>query len=92
MDIYDFNQRDMEERAQLVWENGIPLAVRTEYNQTIALYHMGNFFAEVWYKPNPQPADLFTFFRSQSRLSFVQAFAYQNSLEPYLDLIVLPDV
>jgi hypothetical protein len=92
MDLYTFNQKEMSEQAQLVLKRGILLAVRYENNQTITLYHLGSFFAEVGYRPNPNPADIANFFRSHSRINFVQAFNQQDKLAPYLALIKLPEV
>ena len=49
MDLYQFNIQDYENRAALVWKHGNFIHFRDEGENRIVLYHMGKFFAEVWY-------------------------------------------
>ncbi|MFD2247352.1 hypothetical protein [Pontibacter ruber] len=80
MDFYAFNCLPREERAELVWEHGRYLAIREEMGCSVALYHMGRFFAEVWYSPE------------DNQIALVHGFTSRSLLEPYLDQIDLEDL
>lgn len=41
--LYDFNKRKLDERAQLAWDHGTFIALRSEEPHAVALYHMGVF-------------------------------------------------
>jgi hypothetical protein len=44
MDLYAFHWLPRDQRAELVWEHGRFLAIRTEMNCSVVLYHLGGFF------------------------------------------------
>ena len=91
MDLDAFNQNKIKDRAQLVREQGTFLANRCMDNHLIELYHMGCFFAEVWYEPKPNKNGLLKSFLQRPALVSVQGFTYQDSLESYLEGIHLSD-
>ena len=61
MDFYAFNCLPRDQRAELVWKRGRFLAIRTEMNCSVVLYHMSGFFVEVWYSPEDNQSSLSTF-------------------------------
>ncbi|MFD3002841.1 hypothetical protein ACFS7Z_20905 [Pontibacter toksunensis] len=77
MDLSEFNYHAPHERAELVWEYGRFLCIRYKGGCSIVLYHMGDFFAEVWYSP------------TQNRIRLVRGFSSRANLEPYLKMIDL---
>ena len=77
MDFYNFNCLPRDERAVLVWEYGRLLAIRTEMSCSVMLYHMPDFFAEVWYSPE------------DNQIALVHGFDSNELLEPYLNIIDL---
>ncbi|WP_170871913.1 hypothetical protein [Pontibacter indicus] len=80
MELYEFNLKPQAERIAAVWEHGSFLAIRSEASYSIVLYHMGKFFAEIWYNPNSNSVERTRSFKSQS------------CLNPYLDLIDLSEL
>ncbi|WP_162053348.1 hypothetical protein [Pontibacter pamirensis] len=75
MDLTDFHFMTSDVRAEAVWVYGTFLAIRSEADYYVALYHMGNFFVEVWYNPVAGTLACTTGFRSGEKL------------EPYLQMI-----
>jgi hypothetical protein len=80
MDFYAFNCLPRDQRAELVWEHGRFLAIRTEMNCSVVLYHLGGFFAEVWYSPE------------DNQIALVHGFERRELLEPYLNLIDIEEL
>ncbi|WP_337070740.1 hypothetical protein [Pontibacter sp. 13R65] len=80
MDFYAFNTLPRDTRAELVWQQGRFLAIRTEMGCSVVLYHMGSFFAEVWYSPE------------DNQIALVHGFKSYSILEPYLELIDLQEL
>jgi hypothetical protein len=77
MDYYAFNCLPREERAELVWQHGRFLAIRSEFGCSVVLYHLYGFFAEVWYSPE------------DNQIALVHGFGSKQLLEPYLEVIDL---
>ncbi|RDV13338.1 hypothetical protein DXT99_20175 [Pontibacter diazotrophicus] len=77
MDVYQFNCYPRDTRADLVWEHGRFLAIRTEMGCSVVLYHMSGFFVEVWYSPE------------DNQIALVHGFERRELLEPYLEVIDL---
>lgn len=75
MDFCEFNDREQDERAELVWEHGSFLCIRYERGCSLVLYHTGAFFAVVWYSP------------TQNRIETIRGFRSRVNLEPYLKMI-----
>jgi len=80
MDFYAFNYLPKEQRAALVWEHGQFLSIRLDMGCSVLLYHMGGFFAEVWYSPE------------DNQVALVHGFNNRQLLEPYLDMIDLEEL
>lgn len=80
MDFYAFNFLPKDERATLVWQQGRFLAIRFDMGCSVVLYHMPNFFAEVWYSPEG------------NQIALVHGFESKKLLEPYLDIINLEEL
>ena len=80
MDFYAYNCLPRDQRAELVWEHGRFLAIRTEMNCSVVLYHMGGFFAEVWYSPE------------DNQIALVHGFERRELLEPYLSMIDIEEL
>ena len=80
MELSEFNKEPRIRKAALVWERGQFLAIRGTERHNVVLYHMGSFFAEVWYDPG------------QVNISFIRGFNNSNCLESYLNLIELPEL
>lgn len=80
MDLYQFNRRPLEQRASIVMKHGTFLAIRHRSQYIISLYHINQFFAEMWYEPR--------------RHEFVLVRGLRDSiaLEPYLAMIRLSDI
>ncbi|MFD3003980.1 hypothetical protein ACFS7Z_26730 [Pontibacter toksunensis] len=79
-DFYQFNPCPRDTRANLVWQQGRFLAIRTEMGCSGVLYHMSGFFAEVWYSPE------------DNQTALVHGFESKKLLEPYLDRINLEEL
>jgi hypothetical protein len=71
--LYLFSHYSKEKRAELVWKNGQFLALRQEGDRRIALYHLKEFFAEVWYS------------QEGNEIVLVRGFNSRGMLEPYLE-------
>ncbi|MCC9139042.1 hypothetical protein ACFSKU_02225 [Pontibacter silvestris] len=78
IDLQEFLFLSLDDRATAVWEQGTFLGVRLEGEYTLALYHMGHFFCEVWYNS------------LSDEIALIQGFTSATQLEPYLKQIELP--
>ncbi|MFD3002681.1 hypothetical protein ACFS7Z_20085 [Pontibacter toksunensis] len=56
------------------------LAIRTEIGCSVVLYHMSDFFVEVWYSPE------------DNQIALVHGFERRELLEPYLEMIDLAEL
>ena len=77
MDFYAFNCLPRDTRTEVVWQQGRFLAVWLELGCSVVLYHLGSFFAEVWYSPE------------DNQIPLVHGFDSKQLLEPYLEVIDL---
>ncbi|WP_114783222.1 hypothetical protein [Botryobacter ruber] len=75
MDLFGINGYSLEKRAKLVLEQGAFVSSRSTGKYSLCLYHMGSFFAEVWYL---EPGN---------KIVLVRGFNDEASLEPYLRAI-----
>lgn len=80
MTLDDFNRGSQEERTTWTWQQGSYLACRILEGHKIALFYMGEFFAEVYYQAEGNQVD------------YVRGFKNLELLMPYLDQIHLPDI
>ena len=80
MDLYQFNKRPLGQRAGIVMKHGTFLAIRHRSQYIISLYHMNEFFAEMWYEPRRHDFVL------------VRGLRDKVALEPYLAMIQLSDI
>ncbi|MCJ8167301.1 hypothetical protein MKJ04_20845 [Pontibacter sp. E15-1] len=80
MNLSQFNKQPLAQRAGILMEQGTFLALRHRSQYVICLYHVHQFFAEVWFEPR--------------RHEFVLVRGLQGTvyLEPYLDQINLQDL
>jgi hypothetical protein len=78
MKLHHFLSASLEERAEFVWQQGNCVAIRSQEEFTIMLYHTGRFFAEVWYHS------------LEERLLMIVGFRDCQLLDAYLDEITLP--
>lgn len=72
MTLNDFNKGYQSNRVSYVWQHGTFLAGRPWQKHRVCLYHMGEFFAEVYYRVRDNQVDL------------VRGFKNRELLEPYL--------
>ena len=78
--LYAFNQLPMPEQLAVVLNEGTYLTMRFgEEGDRINLYHMGSFFAEVYYDPQ------------MNHLHHCRTFASIEPLDAYTDQIRLPE-
>ncbi len=80
MRFEDFCQQDSPNRSASIKEHGLFLAMRTKYDYNIALYHMGDFFAEIWFSSDTD------------KIILVKGFKRAHYLEPYLAMIELANM
>ena len=80
INLYQFNGHKLDGRAQLAWDHGTYIAIRCDGEHTVALYHMGEFFAEVWYDPE------------KNEIIRVNGFKSRKLLEPYAQMVSLSDI
>lgn len=80
MDYHAFNCLPLDIRAELVWQHGRFLAIRSEGGCSVVLYHMSRFFAEVWYSPE------------DNQIALVHGFENRKLLDPFLDTIDLEEL
>ncbi|MFD2247156.1 hypothetical protein [Pontibacter ruber] len=77
MNLTLFNTHTLAGRLEIIWAHGTFLAYRARRGYRIALYDLGNFFAEIWYNPESE------------HISLVRGFSSKKALEPYLNQINL---
>ncbi|QMU30152.1 hypothetical protein HUW48_19900 [Adhaeribacter radiodurans] len=75
MQLYDFIKCNSDQRKAMVWEHGQFVADRISGDYTVCLYHMGKFFAEIWYHV------------ADNEIQTVRGFKSLAQLEPYLNLV-----
>lgn len=80
MNLYQFNYYDLNRRAEIVWRNGSYLSVRHDGGHSVVLYHMGEFFVEVYYSPE------------DNQVKTVRGFKSKAYLEPYLERVSLQEL
>ncbi|PRY03634.1 hypothetical protein CLV24_14010 [Pontibacter ummariensis] len=80
MTLEDFNTDALDQRAKLVDRFRCYLSTRKEISYSIRLFHMGEFFAEVWLS------------HKNSKVVLVHGFDSKALLTPYLKLIQLTDL
>ncbi|MDF7810903.1 hypothetical protein [Hymenobacter sp. YC55] len=79
--LYRFNQLPLAEQLGIVLGEGTYLTMRFgEHGDRINLYHMGTFFAEVYYDPEI------------NHLHHCRTFVSTGPLEAYTDQIRLPSL
>ena len=80
MTANQFNSTSLDERTNIVWIHGEFLAMRQQYGCKVVLYHLQEFFVEVWYHPE---SDL---------ILMVRGIDNQACLEHYLEAINLGEL
>ena len=75
MNLNTFEKLPIEERLQFVWNEGNQLGIRFGRKHNVCLYHLQNYFAEIWYDPQ------------EKNVTMVRAFTSSKCLEPYLSHI-----
>lgn len=80
MNLSDFHFMTSDLKAEAVWVHGTFLAIRSEEDYYVALYHMGSFFVEVWYSPQ---AD---------KITYTIGFRSAVHLQPYLQMIDISEL
>ncbi|KAA5541186.1 hypothetical protein [Adhaeribacter rhizoryzae] len=80
MNLQVFERLPLEERLQLVWNEGNQLGIRFGRRHNVCLYHLQDFFAEIWLDPEEQS------------VSMVRAFTSTKCLEPYLSHINISEL
>ena len=83
MNLNLFNTHTLAGRLEIIWAHGNFIAYRGRRGYRIALYDLGNFFAEIWYNPE------------NDYVSLVRGYKSKKALEPYLhqiDLVAMLDL
>ncbi len=80
MTLQEFIHGSQSERAVWTWQEGLFLADRSWQEYRVCLYHMGEFFAEVYYQ------------RVTHQVNLIMSFKNPELLMPYQDQINLPDI
>lgn len=75
--LYEYNTFPDDVKANMVWDKGTYLTMRTEGIYKINLHSLSNFFVEVWYEP------------TENKISQFRTFKSKNALEPYYNYIDL---
>jgi hypothetical protein len=78
MNLNNFQNASLEEKAKFVWPRNHCVAVRSQGDCQIMLYHTGQFFVEVWYNA------------AEEHLITIRGFNDCQLLDFYLDEITLP--
>ncbi|MDF7813593.1 hypothetical protein [Hymenobacter sp. YC55] len=79
--LYAFNRLNLLEQLSIVFTEGTYLAMRRgEKEDRVNLYHLGSFFAEVYYDPQA------------NHLHQCRTFVSTAPLEAYTDQIRLPNI
>ncbi|MCB2379783.1 hypothetical protein LGH70_19460 [Hymenobacter sp. BT635] len=77
---YAFRALPFEDRLKAIWAEGTFLATRWEEDDAVNLYHMGTFFAEVYYDPE------------SNEMLRTRAFTSTRCLEDYAAYVKLHDL
>jgi hypothetical protein len=80
VDLMGTRLRKLARREEFVRTRGQFLATRHERGCRVVLYHLGGFFAEVWYSPE------------DNQIALVHDFNSMQLLEPYLETIDLEEL
>ena len=75
MGLYEFLTLNKDERASMVWEEGVFLLSRSHANGKVNLYGIDSFYVEVYYNPE------------LNCVEDIRSFQTVQCLEPYLDLM-----
>ena len=75
MELSEFNQLHINDRANHLWKYGVYLISRVESEFKIALYQLNNYYVEVYYN------------FMDSGIEEIKAFKSIPPLSPYFDLI-----
>ena len=70
-----FNLMTTEEKATYTWKHGTYLACRTMGVFTINLYHVDDFFTEIYFN------------RKKNEVGWIKSFSHSRCFEPYLERI-----
>ncbi|NLF43907.1 MAG: hypothetical protein GX587_14535 [Bacteroidales bacterium] len=57
MDSNVFKNQSLQEKLEMIFNNGSELYYRSHLYYTIRLYSLGDFFVEVWYLPYSKKID-----------------------------------
>lgn len=76
MTVPDFVVLSLNDRAQILWDQGKYLETIEYYGYRVNLYALANFFVEVYYSPVTQSIDKID-------------VAYENDLKKYISMIKL---
>ncbi|QNF32030.1 hypothetical protein HUW51_04545 [Adhaeribacter swui] len=80
MELSDFNQNNLQQKTNLIWNQGNFLAVRYSSNCNVCLYSMGKFFVEIWYR------------LADNEINSIRSFKNSDDLDPYLKMIDLSEI
>lgn len=75
--LYEYNSLEDDQKATLLWDQGIFLMNRVDEKYSYNLYSLFDFFVEVWYDSKNNSIEKFRTFKTL------------EALEPYLDRIDL---
>ncbi len=73
--VNKFNTLDFDEKAWHVWHHATFLIVRQNKNHRVNLYHLNNYYIQLWYDVK------------QNRIERIAATYSKRVVEPYLKLI-----
>lgn len=79
MRLAEFQQKDLQQKTDLIWEQGNFLTVRYSSNCNVCLYALGTFYAEIWYR------------LADNEIHSIKGFTNCTHLDPYLALINLAE-
>ena len=77
MTLYEFNNLTLNDQCHNIWTKGTYIATRDQDVYRINLYHMKEFYAEVWYEV------------LSNEIQRTNSFKTLDALEPYIDLVKL---
>ncbi len=80
MNLADFKRKNLQQKTNLIWEQGNFLAVRYSSNCNVCLYSMGKFYAEIWYR------------LVDNEIHAIKGFTKCTHLDPYLAMIDLEEI
>ena len=71
--LYEYNALPEVDKANICWNEGTYLTLRTEGQYKINLYSLYNFFVEMWYDP------------VENKITKLRTFSSRHQLGDYLD-------